>query len=71
VASEAFGAWRHLSPAKRSRSEFRRALLQSRQAITQRQTTCCFDVRGLQGFGDILKVSLLECSLSYGSDRIP
>ena len=59
-ASEALGAWRHLYSTRQSRSEIRLAALKQRQAITQRQTACCFDVRGLQGFGDSLKVDLLD-----------
>ena len=36
VALEALGAWRHVSPAKRSGSEFRMATLEQRQAMMQR-----------------------------------
>jgi len=32
-----------------------------------KQEDVCLDVRGLQCFGDTLKIVLLECSLSCGS----
>ena len=73
MASKAFGAWQHEAPAKRSGSVYRLTALEQRQAIMQRQDLwfVCLDVCDLQGFGDTSKVSLLECSLSCDSERIP
>ncbi|QCE15124.1 hypothetical protein DEO72_LG11g2132 [Vigna unguiculata] len=60
MASEALVVWRHVSPARRSRSVVCLATLGQRQAILLRQRCFArFDVRDLQCFSDTLKVSLL------------
>jgi len=61
VCFEVLGSWRQVSPARQSRSEFRMATQEQRQAMLQRQNCvfACVDVRGLQSFDDISKVGLL------------
>ena len=61
VCFEAHGALWHVSPARRSGSEFRLAAQEQCQAIMQRPDLLllALDVRCVQGFDDISKIGLL------------